>query len=379
MYCTLVKINKDEGTPIRDEPPVKTKAQFFEPVSRDLGWDMKPIKTVKTKSAITGLFIFKNFIKSKKINKLKYQLGAIIHLGKTPEIDRNVIFISVNTKSDDIETVNIKNPIHNKRDGVLRNISMKGFTMGLSPSMQSQLFAMLDSSAGDSQLMKAFSIKDVKQKKLYEWEQAAFPRETTLTPLTMGKLMKNVLNAARLPWITLSFEDDGPSCKFAITTSSGTLTPDSKIEGDDRKGDGIGDLGNCGRDVFEKLGVVYDGYKLRISDMRLVIMLSWGMNESVILHELAHYIEFMTPSAYRINKGEIVLSFNEYSILYAGHGACFVSVYARLLIDFYYVDEEWLYSSLSSTDLYWFKLKDLKTETMNLAIKKYILNKRKES
>jgi len=105
--------------------------------------------------------------------------------------------------------------------------------------------------------------------------------------------------------------------------------------------------------------------------MRLTMAMSWAMNAPVLLHELSHYITFMLPTEYKINKGKVHLNYNTYSLIFAGHGALYMAVFSRVLIDFYYVKEESLYESIIEAKLDWFPIKSLKIKDINTGIENY--------
>ena len=125
---------------------------------------------------------------------------------------------------------------------------------------------------------------------------------------------------------------------------------------------------------FENVGEVDKNYRIRISDMKLTMVLAWAMKPYLILHELAHYITFCYPSHYRLNRGEVKLSLAQYKDLFAGHGACYMAIFTRLVIDFMYVDEKEIYDSLDDAGLHYFPIESIQFKDVENGITQYVKN-----
>lgn len=370
INATLVKINR-----INTDPPKVTNknereksviASIHQARIVDKGWLFEPVKKIQLKSKVSAFSKFSQFISQMK-NKTSF--GMMVHPHSDVSMAEDVMLFYVN-ENGGIEKTQAANPLWKGVDGVRRNITNRGFDLDLSMAMQSQLFAMLEGTGGDENWMKVFQLKDKQQSRMYQWQDDCFGKENNMTPREMLRLSKNVLNVAKLPPIDLYFKSDGPSCLFGITRSGGkTLT----VETQDGKKDDTqwGWLTGANEDKFEVVGEVNDGYRLRISDMRLEMVMSWAMNGHTLLHELAHYIQFVQPTPYRLNRGEVLLNFNEYEEIFAGHGAAYMAVFSRLLIDFFNVNQESLYDSIREAELLWFPIKSIKTEDVTEGITKY--------
>jgi hypothetical protein len=371
INATLVKINRlDTSSPkVTDKNQQKKYLQGMlnDAMLVDTGWNFTVLKQIPLKTQIKAFSTFSTFIN--KIKKEKTLYGLMVHPHSHVSMAEDVMLFYVNEQGG-IEKSQIANPLWKSVDGVKRNITNRGFELEPSTAMQSQLFAMLDSAGGDDHWMQLFQLKDRQQSKMYQWQDDNFDKKNNMNISEMLRLSQNVLNVARLPPLIIHFKEDGNACMFAISRSGGkTLT----VETQDGKKDDTqwGWLAKANEDKFEKVGDLPAEYKLRISDMRLEMVMSWAMNAHILLHELAHYIQFIQPTPYRLNRGEVLLNFNEYEEIFAGHGAAYMAVFSRLLIDFYHVNEESLYDSIREAELLWFPIKSVKVSDITEGITKY--------
>jgi len=366
---TLVKINRTPEEKPDTQEYLSEEVPVFGNQVMDSGWEFKILNRKKFKSKVQAMVAFSKVIDTPAIKDKKSEYGMMLHAQPEVESAPNVTLVSVGN-GENIETLQISNPFWRGVAGVRRNVSHRGFDAEPSLAMQSQLFAMLDSTAGDSQWMQSFQLKDHQQSMMYGWQDENFDKVNNMSPGEMQKMFVNVLNVARLPRIRLDFKAKGNACMFAITRPNGkTLNIESQDGKED--GDSWGWLNKAGEERFERIGVINDGYRLRISDMRLVMIMSWAMNAHTLLHEIAHYITFVSPTSYRLNRGDYKLSYVEYEEIFAGHGAAYMAVFARLLIDFFYVEENYLYDNLRESGLKWFPIKSVRARDINDGITKY--------
>ncbi len=369
IHGTLVRINRD----VIDKPDVAE----FDAIARgaftnqvmDTGWELSALKTIPFRGKASAFASFQRYLESDRISPSRHQYGMLIHVEKSC-LGYKEICLAYEEEKGCLIQKSIANPLWRGVKGVRRHLGRIAFDSEVSMAMQSQLFAMLDSVGGDSKWMQSFQLKDRQQQDMYRWQDEVFENRNDMSPSEMMALMKNVLSVARLPWIPLHFKESGNACMFAITRDNGkTLT----VEGDGGDQDETiwGWLGRAGEDQFERVGVINDGYRLRISDMRLEMVMSWAMNAKILLHEIAHYINFVHPTPYRVNNGEFTLNYDQYEEIFAGHGAAYMAVFSRLLIDFHYINEEALYDNLNSSGLAWFPIKSIRVEDLTEGITSY--------
>jgi len=366
IHGTLVKINRTVAS--------KPKVATFDPLDRgpflhqviDIGWEFKPLKTISIKNKVRAFSLFSEYLSKDGISKKSDLYGMFLHKEKEYSSNKEIQLL-YETDGKAITQTAIANPLWVGIEGVKRNLDSVGFSCEINMSMQSQLFAMLDSVSGDANWIQSFQLKDNQQKKLYEWQHNTFHSLNDMSVVEMHTLMKNILSRAKLPWLLLEFKEKGEACMFVLTSDSGkSITLDD--DGDASEWDW---LQKADEAKFENVGKINQNYRLRISDMRLVMIMEWAMNGRVLIHELGHYINFTLPTPYRMNRGEYKLNYSQYEELFSGHGAAYMAIYARLLIDFYYVDEEFLYDSLNDSGLCWFPIKSISVKDVTEGITQY--------
>lgn len=78
------------------------------------------------------------------------------------------------------------------------------------------------------------------------------------------------------------------------------------------------------------------------------------------------------PTKYKMNKGAVNLNYKQYSNIFSGHGALYMAIFSRLLIDFAYMKEAPLYESIKEAGLAWFPIKSLKVKDVDQGIERYL-------
>jgi hypothetical protein len=334
----------------------------------DMGFVVK--KTLSFESHIKIISYFSNLFNNPKILALSSDIGLLIHSNKNPSQSKNAELCLY--EKGKITKKTIINPLWVGLNKAQRNRLANVMTLDVNSATQSQLFAMITGNGADSQWMQSFGLKDKQQNDLYSWEQKEFERKNNISPQEMVMIASNIVNVAKLPPLPINFKETGKSCFFSVSLASGkTLNPESKEEGDDSA---WGWLRNVDAMEFENVTTPYTGKKdgLRISAMSLTMIMSWALSEPVIIHEVSHYIDFTTPNPYRLNKGKYRLSFNEYQKIFAGHGASFVSIFARALIDFYEVNEDEVYQSLEDARIDHFYIKSIQLSDIVKGMDEYV-------
>lgn len=368
---TLVNITKGDAEKETPHTPfdVTVHNHAFAPHYRDMGWEFEPLATRPFENGSSALIQFSAYIKAPERAERRFSIGMMLHHTEHLRNQQHTELLYLD-ENENLTKTTIINPLWSGLKPVRRNIDSGGVSANVSLAMQSQLFAMLDRNAADDNWIQSFDLKDRQQQAMYRWQQSVFPTKNTMGPYEMSNLMKNVLNVARLPWIALHFQEKGDSCKFVLSLQGGrSLT--SEADADEADVSKWGWLTKADEARFEKVGTINSGYRLRISDMRLVMVMEWAMNAPILLHELAHYITFISPTPYRLNRGEHKLSFKQYEELFAGHGAVYMAVFARLLIDFHRIKASSLYESLDASGLNWFPIDNITTQGVTNGITKY--------
>jgi hypothetical protein len=369
IYATLVKINRI----VKDAPITNALDQLekgaFAAQAIDKEWEFTAIKTLKYNKVYSALKSYKSFVCNEKVKSSDNEYGMMIH--KTPFIkqSREVQLVYTEDTSGSVIQENIANPLWNKIDGVKRNISRSGeIELQGSMALQSQLFAMLDSTSSDQKWMDRFRLKDHQQNTIYQWQDEVFNRSNDMSPIEMQRLATRVCRHARIPNVPIRFKEKGNACMFAISHSGGS----SSHEGDkkDDKPDWSW-LNTAEEDTFQTLGELNVSPRIKISSMHLEMVMSWAMNNVILLHELAHYIHFLMPTPYRLNRGPYRLTFDEYEEIFAGHGSSYMAIFVRLLIDFGMYKEDALYESLDEAGIWWFPIEKLTVDSFTRGITKY--------
>jgi hypothetical protein len=367
VHGSLVKIKPNEG---EDEALENTWNKSDPRLVRSQSVDIKFIilKELKFSSSAKAISMYKEFVLRLPSNEVIESYGVALRPQKELRLAREITLLRVN--NNQVSAQHIVNPSWAGRNPVKRNLAMQGLTYDVSGAMQSQLFAMLDASGSNSRWMQSFSLKDKQQKEMYQWQKEYFEGKNVMSAWEMVDLMKNVLNDARLPWIKLEFTESGNACMFAISSSDGKMI---NQEGSDKKENGVWDWLQKMDDIqYEKVGEIDKGYKIRISDMKLIMVMDWAMSPEILLHELAHYISFCHPTPYRLNKGELKLSFSQYEDIFCGHGSAYMAVFSRLLIDYMYLDEAHLQDSIQAAGLSYFPIRSIRVDDLTHGITSYI-------
>lgn len=278
----------------------------------------------------------------KKLGREK-KVNFIMHRRAEYRQEKHIQLVSVSGENGASYTT-VLNPHWHGMAGVKRNLSSQFMEADITLAMQSQLFAMLDRTKGDVKWMAEFDLKDYQQQDVYDWQRENLPRGNLVSADRMMLLMKNVLNVVRLPWIKLIFKDKGDACCFRVKFNNKSANPEVVATSHDQGA--LGWLHDNGPATWETLGTQDKSDKLRIDKMELEFVTTWGMNPYILLHELAHYITFCLPIGVKLNAGKVRLSYKEYEMLFAGHGALYVGVFRYLLIKFGQIEPAWLDETL---------------------------------
>lgn len=362
LNAALVFINKEpEKSPSVKADDVENttlRNRITKEVAVDTGWDFEIRKKVSYRSATSAYKKFQLFYEEKSNTE---NVGLFVcSEGKTVEQCPEIILFYPKDKR--IVRKRIKNPLFNNKEGSARRLSR--VTLPLSPSlaMQSQLFAMLDVSNADQKWIDRYVLEDYQQNEVYDWQSENLPRENNLSPHQMATLCNMVLRYAKLPNLLINFKENIDSCHFSV--NSGIAINKKQLNP-------LPWLIESDKDTFQKIGTIDDSPRIKISDMELTFSLDWGMNETILLHEIAHYISFIVPTSYRLNRGKINLSLDMYTKIFSSHGALFMASFAFLLIRFHNVKKESLYQSLNENNIDHFELDGLSLENFEKALDKY--------
>lgn len=368
IHCSVCNIKQSAELP----KPASPRDNHYEAYAQETGYQFNVLKVLQYKTRMKAMIAFQALIGGLKSEVKKDSICMLTYEKKELRLCKNVTILqyvdgAINSKL-------IVNPMWSGIKKTKRNLESAFLSVESSQAMQSQLFAMLNSVKGDNSWLQSFSLEDFQVDTMYQWQQDFFPKENSMSVTEMTNMMKNVLNDARLPWIRLEFKNEGNACSFSISRADGgviVLTKGQDGDTDTKKWDWLQDMDD---EKFEEVGVADKEYRLKISDMKLTMILSWAMKPYLILHELAHYITFCYPTSYRLNRGEVKLSLAQYRDLFSGHGSCYMAIFVRLIIDFMYVDEEYLYNSLNESGLHYFPIKSIRMKDVEKGITKYLEN-----
>jgi hypothetical protein len=378
LYGTLCKIKtKDEEdggelTPGEEEnailpslftlntPAIKSKETFI------------PLSKRSFNSQSAAMFSLSKLVSHPYYLANKGGVGMLLH----PSVDlaetQRVELLRL-TGAGKISHVTIENPFWTGLTPPKRNLKTHTLHTAVSGAMQSQLFAMLEGSGGDSRWMARYTLEDPQVDEVYHFQREILPTENCAGKDELITLMKNVLNYVKLPWIILEFKAEGKACFFSIQVKGAeAITPD-KDDGSEEELGAWSWLHDLDNDNYETIGEK-PPEPISIGGMRLVIIAEWAMNPYVLLHELAHYITFCLPTPYQLNKGEETLSFNQYEQIFSSHGTLYCSVFAHLLTKFMYVDPDWLYETLTDQKIDFFPIKRFDTPQITRDLTQYIKN-----
>ena len=336
--------------------------------------EITPKKTARFDSFVAAINGFLSvFQKSKSPTALAGEIAMLVHQEKNLYYAKLVELLLYSEGKVSKQT--IINPLWKGLDKARRDRISNVLAMDVNAATQSQLFAMVAGSGADSKWMQAFQLKDRQQNDLYSWEQGEFPRVNNISPEEMVMIASNIVNYAKLPPLPVSFKQSGKACFFSVSLAGGkVLDPESAKKDDDSAGWGwLRDVEDMSYEIVgERSNKKQDG--LRISAMGLTMIMDWALSAPVIIHEVSHYVDFVTPNPYRLNQGKHRLSYKEYENIFAGHGASFTSIFARALIDFYEVNEDEMYDSLTMAGLDHFWIKSIRTEDIIKGMDRYIVD-----
>lgn len=364
LHGTLVKIKDIDEDDFQTTPVEwETHAMGLPPVELPIEVEIVQVRTFKSQAEAIG--VMQGLIGSKWNTKYPGTLGLFLHNKPNVRFAREVDFLRL-TPTDKIEHRYIRNPLWRLKQGVYRHKVSTDAGMLVTPALQSQLYALLDI-GHDKHWMQSFQLEDPQAKPLYKWQSDNSKRTDQLThsPEQLLRLMHNILNYTKLPPIALEFKETGDACMFSVQTKKKGRDTDG---GDGGEKPNFNWLHDIGQSEYEKLGDINTAPRVVFTGMKITMIMSWAMNARILIHELAHYFTFCIPTSYRLNKGEISLSFKQYQELFCGHGLLYMGVYARMLVKFYHVKEDWLLSSWDEAGLKYIAIDDLNLESVERAI-----------
>lgn len=376
IYASVVKINVEDEEDNYPGLPFPLE-KMEEPINLDKAYNARRplahfslVKTSKFSSiskAYSGAYDI-----LEKLNPLRF--GVLLH--ERPIGIEEALDILTKSLNGGVQRTFIQNPLRSNTKQKRRRVAQGDVSHSLevTPALKSQLYALINDEKADKTLINLFSLKDTQKDKLYQWENETFPKGiTTMNTDQAMKLIKNVLNRAKLPWIKVNFQETGKQCSFSLKLRKGGkgITSDSEAG----SSEGLSFV-RQNPNNYDNLGDIHAPKEyISISNMSFNFAMDWGLNPYVILHELAHYIQFCMPSRYMLNQGQVPLSYTSYQTLFAGHGAAFAGVFARLLIDFAYINEEDVHRTLSKYEVQFVDTKEITLASMDKAIERFIENK----
>ena len=359
IHGTLVKIKDIDEDDFQTTPVEwETRAMDLPPV--ELPIEVEIVKGRRFSSQSDALRVMRGLITSKWNTKYPGTLGLFLHSKENIRFAREVDFLRINNR-DQIEHRYIRNPLWRLKTPVLRHKVSTEASMLVTPALQSQLYALLDI-GHDGRWMQSFQLLYPQAKHLYKWQSDHSTRTDQLThsPEQLLRLMHNILNYTGLPPISLEFKEDGDACMFSVQTKGKKASDDEKPN--------FNWLNDNSESEYEKLGHINSIPRVIFTGMKITMIMSWAMNSRILIHELAHYFTFCIPTSYRLNKGEVSLSFKQYEELFCGHGLLYMGVYARMLVKFYHIKEDWLLNSWDEAGLKYITIDDLKLDDVEKAI-----------
>lgn len=261
----------------------------------------------------------------------------------------------------------IKNP-SKKDDEPYRNKISEWKDVEMHPCFVAMFFNMMQLYAGDHFFSKQVSkLKDPHAQPLYAWESSVSSKNSTMGILESTHFINNILAVSKIPVIQVNFVLDSDECSFSFKVAKGEKEDKAKVPKD-------------GSDLLEMLGLteldattlferikkpIEEADVITLSDFSLKFPLSWGMTKMILTHEVAHYVTFVYPTMYKINRGEEKINFKEYSILFAGHGALYCAIYLYLLWRFNVYPRNELYASFQQSGVPYFELDNLDVHHVN--------------
>lgn len=360
LYAALVLINKTPDTSpevqVIEQENTTRSMLLFDEKAIDTGWEFTIKKILKYKNSTSAYIKFSKFAEGKSDS-----IGLIIcPPGK--KIEQCPEATLIYQDNERMLRKKIKNHFYNNNKGVSRRLSEYTMPLIPSPAMQSQLFAMLNLNSADQKWIDRYTLEDFQQNEVYSWQDANLPAENNLNPSQVVLLSNNVLRYAKLPNLMIKFEHDVNSCSFSV--NSGLVVKKDTINP-------LPWLVNSDEETYQRIGSFEKSPKIKISDMVLSFSLDWGMTEPIVLHELSHYIAFILPTAYRLNKGKVPLTINMYTEIFSSHGSLFMAIFSFLLVRFHNVNRKSLYNSMDEDNIKYFHLDGLTLEDFEKALDKH--------
>ncbi|MBE8232585.1 MAG: hypothetical protein HAW67_02530 [Endozoicomonadaceae bacterium] len=273
----------------------------------------------------------------------------LIHSTQDFIYDELVVEVNYCSEQRNLSTQRLVNPAYTaerpKVNALVQNTSNRVIS-----SRTQQLFAMLDILKSESSLINMFRIEDVQQAAVYEFHEIHWPKKNspTLSYHEANILIRNVLTHANLPLIETTIEENFGKCCFRI----------KKINKDD--------YFETKKDVFQFIDEVDVMPQIRFNNMCLIFDADWGLQPDIILHELSHFISFMTPISETACNDLKKQSY--FDLFFGGHGVLYSSVLFYLLEKFMHLDEQWLKEEFNTLRINYIPLENLEVQAINNSI-----------
>lgn len=385
MYAIFIKLTErihhseiNVRTPIsRNRPDA-----FLNSRSQDMQYKFQDVdKSANVDTHHDILMMMCNFQKQKRENPSQAQIGVLVYLHPSDvSTCESCDFYFLKEDSLAITHQKINNPKRTKF-GALRNRESTS-TIHLDGNLSTlfQMYAMLDLYKGDNMASeKIAKLKDPFAQQLYDWEVAVFSKRSTLGIREMERFIRNAIVYAKLPMITLVFVEDADSCSFSFQSKGKSPGASHTREADPNHEEDKSWLDTDALILFDEINAEPDtAKKIELSDFKLTFPLSWGMCKEIALHEVSHYITFLSPLKSKLNQGAIKLSYQEYSMLFCGHGALYCSIYLFMLYRFNIFDKESLYFNFRRQEIPFFEIDTLDPQHLELQLIDYVAKKRRE-
>jgi len=312
------------------------------------------IKKAKFRSQMNAIDQFQKLAKSKSF---KHSWVLLLHRSEDFRDDETLMEAAIN-KSGSVSSSYVRNPMFRFKKRPTRNKRMM-HGMNKLPGRHAQLLAMLDMSGRDLGLLGEFKLDDKQQNPVYEFHDNNWQKGETnaLTVHECSMLMRNVLTYAGLPWIQLNFIEEGDTCFFRVQTDvkipKSAGTPRAAIKDDDHL-----------EDISPNRTPT-----ISLEGLSLNLLVTWGTQADIVLHELAHYITFMTPIPERFTNLAKEMRQEDYALLFSGHGILYCTVLFHLLHKFCYYEKPWLRTQAAMLKFEFDDVDDLRPETLGEVIK----------
>lgn len=299
-------------------------------VNKDIENEDEPYTVIKKTtfpSQVDAIIAFEKLSKHKNF----VETWVLIMHSKSDFIDCENIVETSFTSTGGLTNQFIQNPMFRLKVRPQRNRRLHN-SFDPTAGRHAQLLSMLDMSGRDEGIMSEFKLNDEQKDDVYAFHDAIWPKTNTtmLTTHETVMLVRNVLSYCGIPWIQLNFIDKGESCYFSVSTDKAPKKETGGPAHTYREDDHL-------EDISPSQDVIID-----MEGLSLNLLETWGMQIDIILHELAHYITFITPIPLRFTDACTQMTQKDYAVIFSGHGILYATVLFHLLEKFHYCDRKWL-------------------------------------